>query len=99
MVPSSLPCSDSDSATRAPSDDGTQKSIAVSPEGSIALGSTRTRSVAVSTRSDSATRNSYCLGGWRFSAKYTNPAGAENAVTLCDLGILADQAAEPIAPE
>jgi hypothetical protein len=26
------------------------------------------------------------------------PVGAENPVTLCDLGILADQAAEPVPP-
>jgi hypothetical protein len=28
-----------------------------------------------------------------------HPAGAENCVTLCDLGILADQAAEPVPAE
>jgi hypothetical protein len=27
------------------------------------------------------------------------PVGAGNPVTLCDLGILADQAAEPISPK
>jgi hypothetical protein len=28
-----------------------------------------------------------------------HPVGAENPVTLCDLGILADQAAEPLLAE
>jgi hypothetical protein len=31
--------------------------------------------------------------------KHNYPAGAENCVTLCDLGILTDQAAEPVPPQ
>ena len=68
-----VPCSDSETATRRPSGDGTNKSMVVSPDGSMASGSTTTRSVAVSSRSVSATRNGCCRGVCSFSAKKVLP--------------------------
>ena len=61
-VPSSVPCSDSETARRFPSADGTNQSIVVSPDGSMASGSTTMRSVRVSSRSVRATRNGRCRG-------------------------------------
>ena len=67
--PSSVPCCDSETASRLPSGDGTNQSIVVSPDGSMASGSTTMRSVPVSSRSVSATRNGCCRGVCSLSAK------------------------------
>ena len=62
-VPSSVPCEDSDTATKRPSGDGTYQSIVVAPLESISFGSTTTRSEVASPMSSSATRKGCCLGG------------------------------------
>ncbi len=73
-VPSSLPLRDSETATRFPSGDGTNQSIAVWPDGSSVLGSTTGRTCDGSAEAGITVTIGCCFGGCTVSVNSRPPA-------------------------
>ncbi len=84
--PSSLPFRDIETASRFPSGDGTNQSIAVVPFGSSAFGSTITCMATGSSARPSTAIIGCCFGGWVYSAKTCSPTARrfEKALDVAD---------------